>query len=640
MNLRQTAFLSCISLSGVVACAFPAAAAPKPKAPAKPPAKAKAAPAKAVWGPAIGPDKKLIKWGQDSPTSAYLRKNIREMEKWNFDGICIDPDLRRDGKTAFLSPGHLFSTRRFTYEELRHIVDDVKATKFTRFTDNFLVMGMCVEPLVFRKADWSYDPATDPPMETVSSPDWFNDAEFQILVDNWVLAARICREAGLKGFMIDMEQWGSTEGKTPRPWNYRFLRNHNGEGYPSFEVCARKWRERGKQLMTALVKEYPSIVMLNYQGSQQFSYDGIRWAANPDPKLSPLANADYGLCASFIDGLLAGIPANSKATFVDGGPLYHATLSKRYQDYRNVSFKGSLKRSAVPAAFKKHARLGFATWVDGRGYLPYDWSQKAPYFSNQFTPAELEHSLYFSLLNSDKYSWIWSEKAIFFPQSGKAQIHSGSKVTVPDEYRRAIANVKKPHRLDFQRDDRGALAEPLPPRASQQPGYSDAETFEPVADRYQFLADLPRKWWFNADREGLGPYPVPFQMNDWDLNGWNWKNWDKIEIGEYFQNRGYRFKGNAWYRVNVDIPASLSGKPLYLVFGGITQDPTYGAGMWMNNGSAKPVTGLPETFKGAVWDITDIARPGQENALIVNIRNYSGPGGIYKTVKLATSKPN
>jgi hypothetical protein len=596
---------------------LPAAAAGKPSPTAK-------------LGPAIGSEKKLIKWGLDSPNSAYVRKNIVEMEKWPFDGICIDADLHRDGRSAPLGNGLLFSTRRFTYEELRHIVDDLRATRFTRFSDNFMIMGIGLDPLVFRDENWGYDPEKH--VEQLTSPDWFNDAEFAVLVANWALAARICREAGLKGFMMDVEQWNA-----PQPWNYRFLKAHHAGDFPSFDECVQKWRQRGREVMAAVCEQYPGIVIINYQGAQQVAYDSINWSVEPDPQLSPLANASYGLLASFLDGMLEGIPDRSAATLVDGGPLYHATLDRRFKDYRNVTYRKSLQVSAVPQAFKQHLRLAFATWIDGRGWGTYPWSQTPPYHENQFTPAELEHSLYFALLNADTYAWLWNEKAIFFPQTGKAQVLFGPQATVNDDYRRALGNVKNPHRLDFSRDARGALSEPLPPKAARQPGYSEAETFGPLQARYRFIADLPRRWRFCADAENLGVYPNPFAQLTWDLNGWNWKNWDLIGTNDYFENYGYRFNGHAWYRCEFEIPASLSGKPIFLVFGGITLHPEYGAGVYVNGGrQGTRVEDAPAAFPGAVWDITALAKPGQSNVLNVRLLNYSGPGGIYKKVKLAT----
>ncbi|MBI3921493.1 MAG: hypothetical protein HY318_08765 [Armatimonadetes bacterium] len=598
-----------------------AAAPAKPKQNRRPP-----------MGPAIGPGKKLIKWGLDSPNSAYIRKNIREMEEWPLDGICVDADLRKDGRAAPLANGLLFSTRRFTYEELRHIVDDLRATRFTRFTDNFLLMGMSLDPLVFRDESWGYDPEKH--VEQLTSPDWFNEAEFSVAVSNWALAARICREAGLKGFMMDVEQWNA-----PQPWNYRFLKAHSAGDFPSFEECVKKWRQRGRELMTAVCKEFPNITIINYQGSQQLAYDSLNWSGDPDPNLPPLANASYGLVSPFLDGMLEGMPDHSGATLVDGGPLYHATLDRRFKDYRAVSYRRSLQRSAVPLAFRKHTRLAFATWIDGRGWGTYPWSQTPPYYDNQFTPAELEHSLYYALLNADKYAWLWNEKAVFFPKAGKAQVLFGPNATVNDDYRRALANAKKLHRMDFKRDDRGALSEPLPPKASEQPGYGDEETFGPLDKRYEFLFDLPKKWRFCADTEGLGVYPNPFAQVTWELNGWNWKNWDLIETDDYFENHGYRFNGHAWYRCEFEVPASLSGKPIFLVFGGITLHPEYGAGVYVNGGrQGTRVEDLPSAFKGAIWDITALAKPGQKNVVIVRLLNYSGPGGLYKKVRLATRR--
>jgi hypothetical protein len=584
-------------------------------------------------GPAIGPEKKLIKWGLDSPHSDYVRKNIREMETWPFDGICIDADLRRDGRAAPLGNGLLFSTRPFTYEELRHIVDDLRATEFTRFSDNFLLMGMSLDPLVFRDADWGYDPAKH--VEVLSAPDWFNDAEFAVAVANWALAARVCREAGLKGFMLDVEQWNA-----PQPWNYRWLKAHRSGGMPEFADCVKQWQRRGRELMAAICAEYPAITIISYQGTQQIAYDSILWSTDADPALPPLANASYGLVAPFFDGLLEGIPDGAGATLVDGGPLYHATLDRRFKDYRAVSYHRSLQRSAVPAAFRKHMRLAFATWIDGRGWGTYPWSQTPPYFENQFTPSELEHSLYYALLNAERYAWLWNEKAVFFPRAGKAQSLFGPQATVNDDYRRAIANAKKAHRMYFQRDDRGALAEPLPPAAATPRGDSDEAVFGALSARYRFVADLPKRWRFCADTENLGVYPNPFSQADWELNGWSWRDWDFIRTDDYFENYGYRFNGHAWYRCEFSIPAALRGKPIFLVFGGITLHPQYGAGIYVNGGrQGTRVEDLPAGFAGAVWDITALAEPGKTNVLNVRLLNYSGPGGIYRKVRLATSRP-
>jgi hypothetical protein len=50
-------------------------------------------------------------------------------------------------------------------------------------------------------------------------------------------------------------------------------------------------------------------------------------------------------------------------------------------------------------------------------------------------PDELEHSLYYALLNADRYAWIWSEKAIFFPGTGKlVQMYPTYKRMVSEKF--------------------------------------------------------------------------------------------------------------------------------------------------------------------------------------------------------------
>jgi hypothetical protein len=80
-------------------------------------------------------------------------------------------------------------------------------------------------------------------------------------------------------------------------------------------------------------------------------------------------------------------------------------------------------------------------------------------------------------------------------------------------------------------------------------------------------------------------------------------------------------------------------KPIVLVFGGITMHPEYGASVYVNGGSqGTRIADLPTAFTGAAWDITALAKPGRNNTVIVRLLNYAGPGGIYKTVRLATSR--
>ena len=597
------------------------------------PVLAKAAEPATVMGPAVGADKKLIKWGADTPVSSWLRDNAAAMEAmWPFDGVVIRGDIAIGGRRA-PQHGQLFAKYKFTYDQLKHIVDDVKAAKLQRFTDNFMTMSQSIDDMVFKD-----ESGKEMDRMVLEPPDWFDDDEFAITVANWVLAARICREAGLKGFMLDFELWATTNGKYPRAWDYTFNKKHNSGVVPSFDACYKKWRQRGRELMAAVCAEYPDITMINYHGSHDGPWQRVGTAAPVTDGVHPLSTSDYGLFAPFLDGMLEGIPDGSKALIFDGGPMYHATYRSRFKSYREHTYARSRKLCEVPGEFDDHMRLAFATWIDGRGWRTnpdwsWPWQTQPPYHDNQFTPAENEHSLYCALLEADKYVWLWTERAVFFPKCGFAMA-ADSPITVNEDYRQALLNCRKPHALNFKRDDRGASADP----PSTLPRYDEQQALTPLKDKYEYIASLPVTWRFWADDENISTFGGgSIGKPGWQLDGQSYSNWRTIRTDDYFENQGVQFNGHAWYHTEFDIPASLAGKKISLHFPGITLHPVVGSQIHVNG---KLHWGLlaQKEHDVLVVDITEAATPGSKNVVVIKIFNYGGPGGIYRSVKLAVRR--
>ena len=77
--------------------------------------------------------------------------------------------------------------RAFTIEELQPAIDDMKATKFTKMTENFLRFN------------------TAPSKDAWSKEDWFGD--FEGILSNARLAGRIAKEGGARGILFDIEQY-------------------------------------------------------------------------------------------------------------------------------------------------------------------------------------------------------------------------------------------------------------------------------------------------------------------------------------------------------------------------------------------------------------------------------------------------
>ncbi len=98
-----------------------------------------------------------------------------------------------------------------------------------------------------------------------------------------------------------------------------------------------------------------------------------------------------------------------------------------------------------------------------------------------------------------------------------------------------------------------------------------------------------------------GVYPDP----DYGLNN--------LAIPETLNKQDY------WYRVEFKAPAALNGRHLTLTFQGIN----YAAAVWLNGHSLGAIKGA---FIRGAFDVTDILKPGQTNALAVRISPPPHPG--------------
>src|SRR5947208_15087708 len=81
--------------------------------------------------------KKLIEFGWDEPDTAFIRQHISEMEKTPFDGCVFHVNAKPKPAGSSLT-WDSWNTNRFTAEEVQGALQDLRATRFTRFTHNFL----------------------------------------------------------------------------------------------------------------------------------------------------------------------------------------------------------------------------------------------------------------------------------------------------------------------------------------------------------------------------------------------------------------------------------------------------------------------------------------------------------------------
>src|SRR6185503_15972287 len=159
--------------------------------------------------------KKLIEYGWDTQTPAFIAENIREMEKRPFDGIIF----RLAGGAEVLDPK--------AWEETRFAADleTIPKIEWKKFTDNFVVML------------------------AASSLDWENDEHWTNITRHAQQITRAARLAKCVGICFDPEPYGEN------PWAYRKGLVTDLAKFEQFEKLV---RTRGGQFMRAIQSEIAS----------------------------------------------------------------------------------------------------------------------------------------------------------------------------------------------------------------------------------------------------------------------------------------------------------------------------------------------------------------------------------------------
>jgi len=326
--------------------------------------------------------KKLIATGWDHPDTARLRQNLAEMEKRPFDGVVVEVIGRIDEKARCGLRG-AFAAMPWKREWFQPCVDDLKACKFTRFTDNFLILGA-----------------------NPGDVDWFDDAGWAAIVDHWRVAAWIAKQGGVRGLLFDPEPY------TP-PHNTFGYAAQPGRDEHSFEAYAAKARERGRQVMQAVAAEYPDITLFCY--FMDISCSTATGHADPRPVL---AAQGYGLYPAFIDGWLDAAPPT--ATMVDG--CEWAYLYNRVEQYLEAAtlIKGACQELVSPenrAKYRAQVQAGFGVYLDAYVNPP-----TSPWHIDGLGGPRVERlrvNVRTALRVADEYVWVYGEKFRWWPTPNK-----------------------------------------------------------------------------------------------------------------------------------------------------------------------------------------------------------------------------
>ncbi|UCH35385.1 MAG: hypothetical protein JSV65_03270 [Armatimonadota bacterium] len=500
-----------------------------------------------------GHRRKIILWG--APTPGYIREHTEQIQQMPVDGIMLTATYPEGGKDRRMADA-VFSNRRVNPDDFRDDIAQLRATDFGRLTDNFLLVHV-----------------------TPGDIDWFGDCS--AFMHNARVAARIAREAGLKGLVLDCEPYGF------KLWDYREVAHPER----SFEDYRRQIRLRGEEFARAVWGEFPDQVFFLLFG---YYMGDLR---HPE-------DHHYGLLPPFLDGLFAASPGN--AVIVDGWEAsYTAKTREEFLRAYWWIHCGALPLCAVPDEYRRKVSAGFGIWPDPISVedAPFDWDEE-DFSRNYRTPEGFKHTLISALDTADEYIWIFS---------GRINWWSGEHL--PGAYRQAMVEARDTL-LGFS--------------GVQLEEWARWPSSEAFARDHELIAELAHDWKFRLDLYDRHATWYDPKLDDSD--------WLTVKTdGQWYQALPFPdATGTAWGRVAFDIPAEYERHPLHLWFGALDE----GGEIYLNG---TRVGEWNEDFDYA-WqtpfavDITDAALPGGRNLLAVKVRAESSLGGVFRPVYLYTTR--
>lgn len=510
--------------------------------------------------------------GQPSPGD--LRHNWTAVDQLPIQAFNLNLTNRR----GYFVDECMTAKTAYRYDDLR---DDVALMQTYEFTS-----GMKVFPRINISA--------------MLQCDWFDDAAWEVILNNIAIASRAAAEIGAIGFCLDNEQYNY------QPFNFTSQAHRVAKSFDEYQAQTRK---RGRQFARALTLHLPEPIFIFTFGNSHIAKEN--WMKQ-DLHLYLM-----GLWPAFIDGMM---DSAARAEFIDGHEDYSAETFADFKELRRLIKEEGPRYSADPARYQRKIRAAFAFWLKTPDGIEMDLDNE-DFSQNRHSPEAFEHALHYAMLNSD--GWVWP--------------YSVPWLTLPDEYLAAVEAARKPHRLDFDftAGQPVVTAPKTPPdqlgltiSAKHRLDCDDVIVFKAVRQVYRESYDFPKQWEFRFDPDDAG-------LKEKWFSAYLPNDWIDIRIDDWYGHQlDSVYTGMVWYRTTFEAPASWVGKKLLLAFGAIDEQ----AWIWINGSKAGQSIAGPSAWNSSFEiDISRHVRPGS-NELFVRVHNKVGPGGIWKSVKLFTDK--
>ena len=282
--------------------------------------------------------------------------------------------------------------------------------------------------------------------------DWFDDDWWALVQANCVDMARVAKAGGMKGIILDGDEYGSiiwaTHWGPPRPVLINIPR-FKGRRFEDFRAQARL---RGRHWIRAINQVMPEItIQLPIGYSYIYHNKGSYVKTVEDWKYMTKS-----LLCAFIDGILEA--STDRTVVVEScAPAYRMAMYHQLDSLRRIIKEEALLYTEVPDAYRKKVKVGFGFFLDTQNPGRAPWHEAKP-DRNFMTPARLEMAVRNGLEVGDGYIWVYSQMPSWWLKGSEGRFPKDSEPLVdhvdqdlyrwihPDYYR-AVERAIRDYRL-------------------------------------------------------------------------------------------------------------------------------------------------------------------------------------------------
>ncbi|MDD4099197.1 MAG: hypothetical protein PHC30_10530 [Lentisphaeria bacterium] len=332
------------------------------------------------------PEKKLLYFGWGAATPKAIAENLELIEAATpFDGIGITIVESRtvDGKKVSYESQRIYKNEAWKYEYFADSIAYLQNMKPKRLTHNFIRTSTRTGP-----------------------HDWFSDSYWANVCNNFALMARIARETGLKGLCLDLEDYEDTG---------HLFAYHPDMGV-SYAEAKLKARQRGREWITAIGKEYPDITL--------FSFFLVSLVYPMSDDVAEIGTRSCALFPAWLNGVYDGLLP--EMTMVDG----HENMFYRSGDLERIMhatgyFRTHFRQIFAPENLRKalaQTQMAPAIYMDA--FFPRDlndpknkWNIYPGVTDLGERLRRLQGVLTHCLTVADEYVWTWNERVLWWPKN-------------------------------------------------------------------------------------------------------------------------------------------------------------------------------------------------------------------------------